>query len=272
VIEVIAAAGIVTIQDGGRPGHMHEGLPPGGPLVPELLARANAGAGNALLDAAFEVQGSLTIAAMASAVVAADDGVPRTLEKGEPWTLACGAARVRYAAVRGGVDVPVVLGGRGTLLVAGLGGHDGRPLHRGDVLRVGSRASVHSVPPPPPSLDRAIRVIPGPDVDRFDSKAMEVLLASNYRISMRSDRVGIRLEGPRLARVDDDTALSAPMVRGAIQVPASGEPIVLGPDHPTTGGYPVLATVVRADLGALAARPVGALVRLVAEGDTGRPR
>jgi allophanate hydrolase subunit 2 len=80
---------------------------------------------------------------------------------------------------------------------------------------------------------------------------------------MRSDRVGIRLEGPGLARVDDDTALSAPMMRGAIQVPASGEPIVLGPDHPTTGGYPVIATVVRADLGALSARQVGALVRFV---------
>ena len=79
-------------------------------------------------------------------------------------------------------SVPVVLGGRGTLLVASLGGHDGRPLHRGDMLRVGVGASVRSVLPPPPSLDRAIRVIPGPDVDRFDSRALEVLLASDLSL------------------------------------------------------------------------------------------
>ena len=99
--------------------------------------------------------------------------------------------------------------------------------------------------------------------------ALEVLrgvLASDYRVSMRSDRVGIRLEGPRLARIDDDTAVSAPMVRGAIQVPASGEPIVLGPDHPTTGGYPVLAVLARAELGRFHARPVGATVRFVCVG------
>jgi biotin-dependent carboxylase-like uncharacterized protein len=263
VIEVVVATGIVTVQDGGRRGHMHEGVPEGGALVPELLARANAAAGNADLDAALEVQGLLTITVRDAVVVAADDGVPHHLASGDTWTLACGAARVRYASVRGGIDVPIVLGGRGTLLVAGLGGHHGRPLRRGDVLRVGGAANLHGDLPRVPALDRAIRVIPGPDVDRFDSMAMEVLLASDYRVSMRSDRVGIRLEGPRLARIDDDTAVSAPMVRGAIQVPASGEPIVLGPDHPTTGGYPVLATVVRADLGALAARPVRALVRFV---------
>jgi allophanate hydrolase subunit 2 len=74
----------------------------------------------------------------------------------------------------------------------------------------------------------------------------------------------MRLRGPALARLDDDRGASVPMVRGAIEVPASGEPIVLGPDHPTTGGYPVLAVVIRADQGALAARRPGAAVRFEA--------
>jgi biotin-dependent carboxylase-like uncharacterized protein len=265
VIEVVAVAGLATIQDGGRPGRMHQGVPPGGALVPELLARANRGASNEPVDAAIEVQGALTIAASSAVVVAADDGVPYALESGAIWTIKCGASRVRYAAVRGGIDVPVVMGGRGTLLVAGLGGYHGRPLRRGDVLRTGNGVEVHGAPPPAPVLDTAIRIVPGPDLDRFDARALDVLLASSFRVSARSDRVGIRLEGPALARVDDDTGVSAPMVRGAIQVPSSGEAIVLGPDHPTTGGYPVLATVVRADLGNLAARPAGSVVRFVTE-------
>lgn len=263
MIEVVAVAGLVTIQDGGRPGRMHEGVPPGGALVPELLARANAGAHNALLDPAIEVLGSLTIVARGPVVVAADDGVPRSLREGDTWAVACGASRVRYAALRGAVDVPPVLGGRGTLLVAGLGGHEGRALRRGDVLRAGNAAEHRGLAPSAPSLDAAIRVVPGPDLDRFESRALDVLLASDFRVSARSNRTGMRLEGPPLPRADDDTAISAPMVRGSIQVPLSGEAIVLGPDHPTTGGYPVLATVVHADLGALAARPVGALVRFV---------
>ncbi|MGO9837529.1 MAG: biotin-dependent carboxyltransferase family protein [Polyangiaceae bacterium] len=265
MIEVVAIAGLATIQDGGRPGRMHQGVPPGGALVRELLARANWGARNDLLDPAIELQGSLTIAALDATVVAADDGVPHTIDKGDTWTLKCGLARVRYAALRGGVDVPVVLGGRGTLLVAGLGGHHGRPLRRGDVLHAGTDAELHKDPPPLPVLDAAIRVVVGPDLDRFDARTIDLLFASHFRVSARSNRVGIHLEGPSLARVDDDTAVSSPMVRGAIQVPSSGEPIVLGPDHPTTGGYPVLATVVRADLGNLAARPAGALVRFTAE-------
>jgi allophanate hydrolase subunit 2 len=108
-----------------------------------------------------------------------------------------------------------------------------------------------------------VRVVPGPDLDRFAAGALDVLLGSAYAVSPRSDRVGVRLAGPRLSRADDDAGVSAPMVRGAIQVPAGGEPIVLGPDHPTTGGYPVLATVVLADVGAVMARPVGAPLRFV---------
>jgi allophanate hydrolase subunit 2 len=124
---------------------------------------------------------------------------------------------------------------------------------------------LHSTSPPPlpepPDLEAPVRVVAGPDLDRFAPGALETLTGSAYVISPRSDRVGVRLVGPRLARVGDDAGLSAPMLPGAIQLPAAGEPIVLGPDGPTTGGYPVLAVVAAAGLGAVMARPVGCVLR-----------
>jgi len=262
VITVVAVSGLVTVQDGGRPGHMHEGVPPGGALVPELLARANAAVGNAELEAGLEVFGALALAGAAGTLVASDDGAVHDLGAGEPWRV--GGGRVRYVAVRGGLDVPRVLGGRGTLLGAGLGGHEGRSLRAGDVLSAASRASGPRAAPAPPDLDAPVGVVPGPDLARFEAGALSLLLSSEFRVDPRSDRTGIRLVGPALPRLDDDRALSAPMVRGALQVPVSGAPIVLGPDHPTTGGYAVLATVLRGSLGSLGARAVGAAVRFVA--------
>ncbi|HXN34106.1 MAG TPA: hypothetical protein VN894_19710 [Polyangiaceae bacterium] len=263
MIEIVAAAGLATVQDGGRPGHMHEGVPPGGALVPELLARANAAARNAPGEAAIEAFGAITIIARGPILVASDDGDARVLRDGDTVPLAGSRARVRYVAVRGGIDVPRVLGGRGTLLVARLGGHEGRPLRRGDVLRVGAAPPDDRTIPPPIDADAPVQVVLGPDLDRFPATTIDAFLASTFTVDARSDRVGARLAGPRLESLADPASPSAPMVRGAIQVPPSGELIVLGPDHPTTGGYAVIATVVRRHLGPLAARPIGAAVRFV---------
>jgi biotin-dependent carboxylase-like uncharacterized protein len=264
-LEVVALAGFATVQDGGRPGRMHEGVPPGGPLVPELLARANAAAGNDYEEAAIELLGAITLVSDGPAVVATCDGDARRLVGGEPWAAASAgrSGTPRYVAVRGGVDVPRVFGGRGTLVVAGLGGHEGRPLRKGDRLRAGSSTECRLPLPARPDLEAAVQVILGPDLARFSPVAIETLLGSPFAVHTLRDRAGMRLSGPPLERADGDTGISAPMVRGAIQVPASGEAIVLGPDHPTTGGYPVIATVVRSSLGALAARPPGAAVRFV---------
>jgi biotin-dependent carboxylase-like uncharacterized protein len=261
--DVVAVAGVATIQDRGRPGHMHQGVPPGGALVPELLARANAAVGNAHGDAGIEVIGTLTLRACAALRVSSDDGAAVHLDEGAAWTVASRGARVAYAASRGGFAAPVVLGGRGTLLAAALGGHEGRPLRKGDILAVDEGPAVMSACGPAPEWDASapIRVVAGPDHERFGATALAQLATSEFRVSPKSDRIGVRLVGPAIDRVGDDSGVSAPMVRGAIQVPGSGEPIVLGPDHPTMGGYPVVATVVRADLGRLMARPVGAPVR-----------
>jgi 5-oxoprolinase (ATP-hydrolysing) subunit C len=302
VIRVVTVTGLATVQDAGRPGRMHEGIPPGGALVPERLAIANAAAHNAPGEAGVEVFGTITFAAVQPVFVAADDSGGRWLAAGEAWSVATAGARVRYVAVRGGVDVPVVLGGRGTLLAGGFGGHEGRPLRRGDTLRAGGApvdgvrvrgASAHGHQGQREAERRSgsgkapryasaaeigaeterrsgselaldpdpIRLVPGPDIDRFAPEALGILLGSPFEIAPQSDRVGVRLRGPTLPRAGHDSGVSAPMVRGAIQVPLAGEPIVLGPDHPTTGGYPVLATITRADLGALLARPLGATVR-----------
>jgi allophanate hydrolase subunit 2 len=260
---------------------MHEGVPPGGALVAEHLAMANAAADNAPGEAGIEVFGAITLAADEPLLVGADGDAGRWLRAGEPWSVATAGARVRYAAIRGGVDAPLVLGGRGTLLAAGFGGHEGRPLRRGDVLRASGAPPRGSAPTGPragrePAIGRLdlqapIRVLPGPDGERFALEALALLLSEPFEVTAQSDRVGVRLRGARLARTDDDSAVSAPMVRGAIQVPVAGEPIVLGPDHPTTGGYPVIATVVRDDVGALMARPLGATVRFSLERHEGGP-
>ncbi len=266
LLEVTQITGLATLQDGGRPGHMHEGVPRGGPLAPDLFARANAAVGNPPGTAAIELFGRMSVQAHEALMLATEDGVCFVLVPGATREVpSMSSRRVRYLAVRGGFDVPPVLGGRGTLVVAGLGGLEGRALRRGDRLPVGQATSdpgtSATVLAGAFEVARPLRVLVGPDQDRFEPDAIELLVSSPFTVLPTSDRVGTRLDGPRLSRRDGDGGLSAPMVDGAIEVPASGQPIVLGPDHPTTGGYPVIAVVLRADLGQLGARPIGSTVR-----------
>jgi biotin-dependent carboxylase-like uncharacterized protein len=261
---IVSVAGPAFVQDAGRPGRMDEGIPPGGPLVPELFAIANRAVGNPASAAAIEALGPLRVTARGGDVVLSVDGRPVRVTDGEILAIPAPAPLVvRYVGVRGGLDVPVVLGGRGTLPSCGLGGHEGRALQSGDVLPVatGPVTDPRLRAAPVWEADAPIRVIPGPDLDRFAPGAIATLLGAAYRVSPVGDRVGMRLEGPVPPRLAGDVALSGPMVRGAIEVPAADGLLVLGPDHPTTGGYPVVATILRADLGALAARPPGSRVR-----------
>jgi allophanate hydrolase subunit 2 len=242
-LAVISATGMVTVQDLGRPGRMHEGLAPGGTLVPELLIAANRRAHNADGAAALEVLGRLAVRAEAAMVVATDD-TTHALGAGDVLTVASEPRRVAYLAVRGGIVAPLVLGGRGTQRSAGLGA----------LVRAGDRITAAGEPPceqpiVPFEATGPIRVVPGPDGDAFDAGALAALFAGPYTISPSSDRVGTRLDGPPLPRVTSYRERSRPMVRGAIEVPRDGKPIVLGPEHPTTGGYPVVAVIAHADLG-----------------------
>ena len=244
---------------------MYDGVPPGGALVPELLALANRAVGNRWDAPAIELFAGMSIVARGGPVEVCVDGRCHELAEGDALQIPHPQpARVAYLAVAGGVDVPPVLGGRGLLLVAGLGGGVGRALRRGDRLPVSMTPLTPRLAPSSwLDLTARIRVIPGPDRGAFSTDALDALTASTWRVSLQSDRTGIRLDGPRLERASEDAGVSMPMVRGAIEVPSGGQPIVLGPDHPTTGGYPVLATVARADLGQFAARRPGAEVRFV---------
>jgi len=266
-LEILKVQGPATIQDGGRPGRMTEGVPAGGALCPERLALANLSLGNRWSAPAIESFGTLVVAPRGGPLVLSGDGAPVFAEEGEELTFTRSRdQRLIYLAVSGGFDIPPVLGGCGTLMVASLGGFEGRVLRRGDRIPLAAairgvgdlparRGPLREDPPAP------IRIVAGPDLDRFGADALEQLCSHPYAVSPASDRVGMRLEGPALARIGDDGGISLPMVRGAIQVARGGVPIVFGPDHPVTGGYPILAAVIRADWGRLEERPLGSEVR-----------
>jgi allophanate hydrolase subunit 2 len=216
--------------------------------------------GNDPRAAAIEIPlGPLTARAVDGVAVSVDGEDAVELPDGGEFVVPACDRAVRYLAARGGFDVPLVLGARATLAVAGLGGFEGRPLRAGDRLavettRFAPRAASSVVPTvtDPPDGPTVLRVLRGPHLSRFPDGALEQFLSTTWRVSPHSDRVGVRLEGAGIARRGDDRAPPAPMVRGAVQVTTDGTPIVLGPDHPVTGGYPVIAVVGRASQAILA--------------------
>lgn len=261
-LRVVRVVGPATVQDAGRPGFRAHGVPPGGALVPGWLAAAGAALGNPDDAAGIEHLGPLTLRAEGGAVTLCAQGRRLRLADGEALDLpGPHPAAVAYVAVAGGLDLPRVLGGRGALPTGALPGLAGRVLRAGDVLPVG-RATLRAPTVHAASLDPAapLRVLPGPDLDAFADDALDRLIAGAWRIAA-FDRTGHRLNGAALPRRGEDARPSAPMVRGCVQVPADGQPCVVGPDGPTLGGYPVLAVLLRADAEALAARPPGSPVR-----------
>jgi KipI family sensor histidine kinase inhibitor len=264
---VIAAPACATVQDRGRLGLLGRGMPPSGPLDEEAFLAANLACGNASSAALVEVPlGALEVEARGGPVVIAIDGLPAVrLAEGERFRVSERDRAVRYLAVRGGVEVPLVLGSRSTLPAARLGGYLGRPLRRGDLVPVGDVGDAALVAPVARTDSTGALVVdPGPHLASFPAGAYEALLAGAWQVSRLGDRTGVRLEGARVPREGPDLALPAPMIRGAIEVTADGTPIVLGPDHPTTGGYPVLAVLRASSHAALARLRPGALVRLQA--------
>lgn len=265
--EVLRAPAAATIQDSGRAAMLSQGLPPSGPLDPETHARANLAVGNAASAAAVEIPlGALELRAIGSLLVSIDGAPAVYLRTGSRLTVPVGQSAVRYLAVAGGIDVPEVLGSRSTLLPIRIGGLAGRPLRRGDVVAVGLDVGL---PPRSPSRDEprldqrdVLHVMPGPHLEAFPSDAWGTLLTQPFVVSHASDRVGVRLDGARLPTAGTRLALPVPMLRGAIEVSTDGTPIILGPDHPVTGGYPVIAVLTAASQAKLARLAPGAPARL----------
>jgi biotin-dependent carboxylase-like uncharacterized protein len=277
VLRVARAGTLTTAQDRGRPGWAHLGVPRAGALDGPAAALANRIVGNDPRAAVLEVTlGGLTLTSTVSTWVAVTgapapltvDGEARGhgraewLPAGAVLELGTPAVGVRsYVAVAGGVDVEPVLGSRSTDTLAWVGPSR---VADGMELPVGTPASApapHDTPRPPPA--GPLRVVPGPRDDWFADHAWELLLGTSWVVHDDSNRIGLRLTGPKLERARAGELPSEGMVLGAVQVPPSGQPLVFLADHPPTGGYPVIGVVHHEDVWRCAQVRPGEPVRFV---------
>jgi KipI family sensor histidine kinase inhibitor len=279
-LEVLAPGLLTTVQDLGRPGYGSIGVAPGGAADRGALVRGNRLLGNPDGAAALEctINGPrVRLLRPGRIVIAGADlgarlnglflpvGAVRVVKPGDELAFD-GRRRPgarAYLCLAGGIDVPVRLGSRATDLVGGFGGYQGRPLRRGDRLAVGRDAEAGAVHEPDPAspVRGPIRIVRGPQADRFDVYAWNTLLDREFTVSPQSNRQGLRLEGPALAPVGGADIISQGVITGAIQITGEGQPIVMLPARATTGGYPQVATVVAADLDRLGQLAPGARVR-----------
>jgi antagonist of KipI len=262
---------LTTVQDTGRWGFQSRGVPVAGPMDPVSHRLANALVGNsrgaALLEITligpeleFEDERLVAVAGADFDLLLDDRHVPTSA----PFIVSAGS-RLRfgarrlgaraYLAVSGGIAVPPVLGSRSTHLVSAMGGMSGRALTSGDRLTLGDSALPQGTALAPqvavvplPDRQGTVRVLPGPQQDYFAPDALDVLQSAPYTVARNSDRMGFRLQGPRLVHVRGADIVSDATPLGVLQIPASGQPILLMADRQTTGGYPKLATVISADM------------------------
>jgi biotin-dependent carboxylase-like uncharacterized protein len=260
-LEIVDVGWSTTIQDQGRRGLAHLGVPTAGAIDRALAALVNRLVGNDARAAVLETAGGLTVRASGAVLVATSSELaPRALTAGEELTVPVDSDRTwSYLAVRGGIDVAPVLGSRSHDTLSGIGPG---PMVVGGLLPVGADPATAVTVDIAQQRARParIRVWPGPRVDWFEG-AMSTRLTMDAWTVENASRVGLRLAGSAVRRVFDDELVSEGLVAGAIQVPPDGQPVVMLADHPTTGGYPVIAVVDPDDLASLAQRRVGSIVR-----------
>lgn len=286
-LRVIAPGMLTTIQDRGRWGWQAQGVPVAGPMDPCAHRLANTLVGNERDAATLEITlmgPDLEFDDERTAAVTGGDFeviLNREVQPlNAPFAVPPGAilrfgrrrrgARA-YLAIAGGIAVPPVLGSRSTHLPSGMGGVEGRALRAGDALPLGKRGresfpgalsgrksgksglfSGPEMTPVPfflPDGHVSVRVLPGPQLDRFAADALGALQSVPYVVHPTSNRMGFRLQGPRLNQEGDAEMLSDATPLGAVQVLAAGQPILLMADRQTTGGYPSIVTVISADIG-----------------------
>lgn len=262
MIEIVAAGLATTIQDLGRRGLAHVGVPTSGMVDPALGTLANRLVGNPEGAAVLETCGGLVVRALRPIIVASSsEAAPRTLPAGAEYRVPDSADRLwNYLAVRGGIAVEPVLGSRSTDTLSGLG----PPL-----IAAGMRLAVGPDPgtelavdvAPLPSVPTTVRLTPGPRADWFAPDWRDRLDGACVTVSDVS-RVGVRMTGAPLARTRTGELPSEGLVRGAVQAPPGGELVMMLADHPTTGGYPVVAVVDGADVAVVAQQRPGSSIRL----------
>jgi antagonist of KipI len=289
-VNILSAGFLTSVQDLGRAGFRQSGISIGGALDSHAMRVANALVGNEDSAAGLEATlGNLRLRFDDQRVVAWCGGAfvvriggevlpaghAGLLAKGQELVLAAPRTGSRaWLAISGGIDVPPVLGSRSTDLRGNFGGHEGRTLRDGDALPLGATerrsetaapwVSEWSAPAPWAATshrDRFLRVVRGPDWAGFTAEAQTSVFGAPFTVSSDSDRMGVRLAGPRLDRVDSTDLLSEAVVPGTLQVPPNGEPILLLGDCQTIGGYPKIAHVITVDLPIAAQLWPGDLVR-----------
>ena len=279
-LTVVRAGALSTLQDAGRPGMAHLGVPHAGALDQDAAALANRLVGNPAEAAVLETTlDGVSLRPNTDVVVAVTGapaalsvnhrtaawGVPVAVKAGEVVDIGTAVTGVRcYLAVAGGLTTPPVLGSRSTDVLSGLGPP---PLAVGDDLSVGPRsgpiAAVDFTVARRSTEPVALRLSYGPRDDWFDQGSLTTLTTSVYTVSATSNRIGMRLTGPPVHRQNTQELESEGMVLGAVQIPPDGHPVIMLADHPTTGGYPVVGVVHAHDVSALAQARPGTIVRFV---------
>lgn len=284
-LKVVEPGIAATLQDGGREGYQRFGVPVCGALDSVSLEAANALVGNAPHEAAIEVMAAgLALAVCAESVTLAVAGMagPFVLETAQtavrvaPFQSVVARrgdivrfpppkeGAVFYVAVAGGFEVQAVFGSKSTYRRASLGPLDGRALRAGDMLPLRFEATPTSEAfslGMRLAAPKVLRVMRGPNAEYFAPDAFETLFASAYTIAPASDRMGLRLQGPQLARAIEGELPSQGTTAGGLQVPSDGQPILLLADRQTTGGYPRIATVIGADIAAAGRLAAGMTIR-----------
>ena len=256
MIEVVDAGPLTTVQDLGRAGYAALGVPRSGAFDRAAAALANRLVGNEPSHAVLELtlgglcfltHDAVTVAATGALCPGLDWGAPVTLHPGAVIRLGTPQTGLRsYLALRGGVDVQPVLGSRSTDRLSLIGP---APLARGDLIAVGPQPD-RRVSDTTSGITRrstAMRISAGPRVEWFSASGLADLCSTDWVVRSDSDRIGVRLDGPPLARMGSDELPSEATLPGAIQIPPDGRPIILGPDAPVTGGYPVIAVLDHID-------------------------
>jgi antagonist of KipI len=276
LIEVRAPGLLTTVQDLGREGFGSMGVSPSGAADAVALRVGNRLAGNAQGLAGLEMTllgGTFFFREAAVAALTGSDFAPALDNRRvETWssveiragqTLQLGPTRAGarcYLCVRGGIDVKLFLGSASTHLLSGIGGFEGRALRKGDVLKVGraieafrtfrkrnlARRALEKLAP-----RKVLRVTAGPQSDWFSKEEQKMFYAGTYRVTEESNRMGLRLEGAAIASAPGGEMISEGVSLGAVQITASGLPIILFVEQQTTGGYPKIANVISADMSSL---------------------
>jgi biotin-dependent carboxylase-like uncharacterized protein len=269
MIEVMSPGPYASIQDLGRPGYAHLGVPRSGAADAPSMRLANRLVGNPESAAGLELTFGGAVLRFAAGAWVALTGAPCPVEAAKRqsgmcapiWVPEGGTLRVgppreglrTYLAVRGGIGVEPVLGSRSTDSLSGLGPP---PLKQGTVLPVGdapvTAIRVDAAAQGPFTSCAAVRVVPGPRADWFAPGALKALGGGPYEVASESNRVGVRLRGAPLERAREGELPSEGMALGAVQVPPDGRPIVFLADHPPTGGYPVIGVVAPRDVAVVA--------------------